>query len=47
MWLLKLLNGGEVEVVDFPQKYLDTKIVEWWRGRRGGFFTEISCYQNC
>jgi len=25
-------------VVDFPQKYLATKIVEWWRGRRGGIF---------
>jgi len=44
IWLLKFLNGGEVDVVDFPQKYLATKIVEWWRGRRGGFSTEISGY---
>jgi hypothetical protein len=44
IWLLKFLNGGEVEVVDFPQKYLPTKIVEWWRVRSGGFFTVICGY---
>jgi hypothetical protein len=44
IWLLKLLNGGEVEVMDFLQKYLATKIVDWWRGRGGGFFAEISGY---
>jgi hypothetical protein len=44
IWLLKLLNGGEVEVVNFPQKYLATKIVEWWRVRCGGFLTVISGY---
>jgi hypothetical protein len=38
------LIGGEVEVVDIPQKCLATKIVEWWRVRSGGFSTEISGY---
>jgi hypothetical protein len=31
------LNGGKIDV-DFPQKYLATKIVEWWRCKSGGFF---------
>jgi hypothetical protein len=38
------LDGGEVDVVDFPKKYLATKIVGWWRGRSGGFFTVIFGY---